>query len=623
PGIAVVAAIAVAGWWISQRPAPAPALPAPEVAAPVEVPAPVPVTPEPPPPPVVALGPIETMTARVGAVEEPRALLVARAWTARLGGDRDGAVRLAERAVARSPEDPEALALLAELYVEADQEPDLARELRRRAQQKGPQNVAASRAMARIAWTQGRVDAALAEAERCVSLAPDDVGCRAVNLAVTEGGRDPANVLYAYDELAKAWPANRELARRGALLAVAADAGGAEDRVAAARKLLPKDEDLKRADAKLRMRVGDLDGALSLLGVPSPNAAPDGALDAAAILVAKGDGAGARAWLDALPEPGRAESRARYRLLAVQARLLLARADASRSPEVAAAAAALADLGGRSAAEIQAKVLAATFAGGDVAAAWTAPDPEKSPRRDVARAWLARAAAEVAAGRPPEALSAAEEAVKADPSDPTAHLWKTQALLLAQNGNGAMAALRAAVAAVDGQAARRSPVDAALPVPAPAHLALDKLGAGDLALRNQRALAEDVIAWLRGGSPSLDPSDVTEAELHALRARVRLARGDAAGALVEIEKAAAMQPRQAAWHVVRAQAQVALGRWSDAERSLETIRSAGHRTPIVSALRAQVAKARKSPAAALDAAREAVAADPADVVARRLLRELD
>jgi tetratricopeptide (TPR) repeat protein len=613
PGLVLVAALAGAGWWFSRGAPEAPvepAAPAPPVAA-ASVAAPVPVAPPPAP-----AGALDALAARVGEVEEPRALLVARAWSARFAGDLPAAVTAAERAVVRAPDDPEALGLLAELYVLADREPALAKELRARANEKGPHSAAASRATASIAFAQGRADAALAEAERCLQLAPDDVGCRAVHLAVTESGRDPANLLYAYDALARDWPANRELVRHAALLAARADAAGAEERLAAARKLFRDDAELAHADSRQRLRAGDLDGALALLGSPAADVSPEVALDAAGILVAKGDGAGARAWLDVLPEPGGADARARYRLLALQARILLAEADPARAADVAPAAVALAELGGKGAADLQARVIAARLGGPDVA--WAAPDPATEHRRDVARAWMARVALLVEKGRAPDALAAAEEAVKADPSDPAAHLWKARALMVAQNPKGAYDALRAAVARVDGQAARRSGVGGALPVPAPTAW----IGDADLNLTTEAGFARRVWTWLHGQTPALD-GGAGDPELHALRARVRLQQGDPAGALAEIDRASAAQPREAAWHVVRVQALVALGRWADAERSLETIRSAGVQTPIVHALRAQVAKARKSPAVALDAARAATAADPLDVEARRLLRALD
>ena len=75
--------------------------------------------------------------------------------------------------------------------------------------------------------------------------------------------------------------------------------------------------------------------------------------------------------------------------------------------------------------------------------------------------------------------------------------------------------------------------------------------------------------------------------------------------------------------MVRAQALLAARRLTEAEPAVELVRSGGDKGVLYWTMRAEIGRARKNPAAALDAARAAVAADPLDVPARQLLRASD
>lgn len=611
-------AVAAAAAWFALQPAPPAPAPAPPVVEAVPVPT------EAPPP--VAKDVLAELAARVGPVVEPRETLVADAWKAWLGATPKGlaqALTLAERAVVAAPEDPEALALLAALVAETGGDAEVGAAALARAQGASASLPVVRWATARVALLQGRLADAQAEAERCVNESPADLACRAVLLETTDSGRrDPANVLYAYDELAREWPENKNLARRAAVVAAERDAPGAEARLAAARKALPGDQALLAAEAVLTLKNGDLRAGLALAGKVSP-APLSLALEAAAADLALGDGDAAARRLEGKVAPESPEIKLRLALLRVQAQILRARAGAHDAG--AAASAAVEQLGDFEAgrpAVVQARALAARAAGKPVS--WGRLDTRGATGRDIARLWLSQAEVALAEGRAPDAVRAADEAVAADPADPAVHLWRARARLAAQNAPGAIEALRDAVLLVDGSVADRHPVSSALAVSAPSLRGDLAAVLQDPTLAQGLPWAGAVAAWLEGdlaaAAAALAGADGQEPLLLALRARVALAQGDAAGALVSLDRALAIEPKGGALQLLRAEALAARGRWAEAATAISLAEGAGARGPIPPTLRASAAKAKGNAAGTLDAASEALKADPAYLPARKLWR---
>jgi Flp pilus assembly protein TadD len=582
-----------------------------------------------PAPAPAADGPMAALKKRVGEVDEPRTLLLARAWESRLDGSRkglDAAITSAERAVVRAPDDPEALALLAELYGEAGREPELREALLKKAEKLGPNLPAVVRAMALSEIAEGLDTDARALADGCLKSAPDDLGCREALLRSTEGTGDVANTLYAYDELAKRWPANKHLPCRAAVVAARNDVARAEERVAAARKLVPDDRDVLAAAALLDFRNGDFDEAVAIAKGFGKDVPVDVALDAAALAVARGDSAGALQWLAATE--GAKDGKDRAKLLTVQAKLVAAMGGDAAAVKAASAAAAQLDAANKTdPAGIEARGMAAALASDaqGAARAWSLLDGNEEPGVARSRALLARARSEIASGHAPDAIRSTERAIAADPVDPDAHLWHLYALLAVQNAPGLRLALDQAVLDVDGSADRRTPLAPGLRVPPPGSdiaAALAKAAEGVPDIQNDQAWIRAVIAFLEGDAATAGAS--LDGDAHpGLAARLALARDDGAAALDAADRAAARQPGETGWQLARARALALLGRWKEADAALTIVRS-GHPTGAgVHMVRAAIAKSKANTASVLEAAQAAVDADPWDLSARRLLRSVD
>jgi len=598
--------------------------------APSGVPAPGPATPAPTP---AEPHPFDALVARVGDVEEPRALLLAEAWAKRNAGGAEAlaaAVVAAERAVVRAPGDVEALALLAFLYAESGAEPVLRKALVERAARAAPKAPAVLRAAARVAIADGAADS-VPLAEDCLAAAPADLGCREVVAvarelaAVAPKLAEAENLVYAYDELARAWPENRHLPRRAALFAARTELVGAEARLAAEAKRTPKDAELLAARALLAFRAGTArEGRALLANVASPGDAL--LVEAAGEAVGRGAAAEALALVARVQRPTRASL-----LYEAQARLLAARAGKGSPAEAMAAADRLAAVDGSGAATAQVRVLVALLAGDTAAAAraWDKLPPKDAPAVDLARAWLARSALDLSLGHPREALLGADTALQWDSSDPNAYLWRAAALVASQNGPGAVDALRAAVVHVDGSHARRRAYGSALPVPADTtklRAELEAALARDPARQDALAVALAVVDWLAGDREralaGLAPVTArgSDADAFALEARLLLASGQHERSLASADRALSLRPREVAWQVVRAEALLALGRAADAERAVALARSGALPAASLHLLTARIAAMKGDSAAALVARRAAAAADPTDLVVVRALR---
>ncbi len=595
-------------------------------------PAPV-AAPIPPPPPVGA--PLGELLTRVGVVDEPRATLLAAAWDARLLATPTGhaaAIVAAERAVGRTPDDPEALALLAELLADTGEAPALRAALLGRALGTAPTAPAVRRAHALDALA--RVDLATARkfVEECLRDTPADLGCREAQLH-TLGAAAPvlkeaeaANLLYSLDQLAAAWPENRDLPRRAALLAARAEALGAEERLSAQRARFPDDDTLLAADALLAFRNGTFVAARRLVARLDPVPAPL-LVEAAGDAVGRGAPAEALALLAKVKDAPPSRD---ARLYEAQARWLLARDGAGSPADAAAAGARAAEIAPGDPAVVHVRVAIALLAknAADAAKAWETLETKGVPPVDLANAWLARAALDLALQHPREAMIEVESAIQADRSLPDVYLWQAATQVAGQNGPAAVAGLRGAIAAIDGRHARRRPYGGSLRIPAdlaPIRAGLASLLGNDPTRTDDLALALATVGWLGG---DLDAAAAivpvaergSDADALALAGRVLLARGEPEAALSRLDLAVALRPKEMAWQLVRAEALLALGRGKEAASALAAARSGVVPASSLQLLVARSAAKQGDAAAALVARRAAAAADPSDLVARRALR---
>lgn len=91
-------------------------------------------------------------------------------------------------------------------------------------------------------------------------------------------------------------------------------------------------------------------------------------------------------------------------------------------------------------------------------------------------------------------------------------------------------------------------------------------------VERQRGRSERVVRWIEAPQEHLPPGWRPPAEFWAMSAEVCLQSGLPDLALVAIDRALAMEPREAIFHHNRAAALVALGRQQDAERALSEAR---------------------------------------------------
>lgn len=576
---------------------------------------------------------IQVLVDRIGPVPEPRTLLLVEAWRARLAGGPGGeaeAVRLAERAVARSPDDVESLALLAELYAEGDRDADLRAALLRRAETLGGEGTAPRRARAWIAWVEGREGEALAAAEDCLRVDPETLPCEVVKVATGGSARPAAERVAAADALLERWPEAPRLRPWSAKLAAAE---GLPDAVARLEDLVrerPDDPSLRGALARSRLAAGDLAGAeaeATRLGEEVPAVL---AVDLARRLVAGGAPDRARRWLGRL-EPARVHPSLQggMRTLQLQASLLAAREGDAAARDLAAtqareSAATVEGVGG-----VQAVILGCSLVGdwACVERAWDRADPASASPRDRARLYQARAAAALARALPRDADPAIETALAADPRAPEGYLLAAASALASQDPTRALEALSRGVRRVDGSAARRRSSTDTLPVLidlAALRQALAAAVDGDDA---RRSLGLAAVAWL-GGQPTQAGNDLEGVELEGsavaagLQARLSLERGAAQRALAAADQALAVEPGEPGWHLLRAQALLAAGDLRRAQEALRVVQSAGGASSLAWTVEAEVAARRGDEAAVRAAALAAVEADPDDAEARALLARL-
>lgn len=576
--------------------------------------------------------PFDVFVARVGRVEEPRTYWLTEAWALRNRDEaaaRKEAVAAAEKAVARAPTDPEALALLAAVYAEAGVEPELRRILRERARARGGPAPAVTRASTLVAIADGEAAEAARLASECA--VPADLLCREATLlagiatAPTPTAAQADNLVYALDELAAAWPENVALSRHAALVAARGDVVGAEARLQSTLKVYAGHAALLDAQALLALRNGASKTGRALLAKLE---APSDAL----LLEAAGDAVGRGDFAEALKLLGRRTGPPDRltRVYDAQAKLLATRAGKGSASDALLAAERAARADGNGPVGVQVWVAAAMLAGDRAAAvrAWDALQARGGDPVDLGRARLALAASDYDQGLFREALVAVDAAIEADRAAPEGHLWKAAILASVQNAPGAVDALRSAVSAVDDTHLRRRAYGGALrtlPDAAAVRGQLSKLLNDDPTRTDDAALATAVALWLGGDDAgalaAVEPVAArgSDGEALALKARLLFARGQSAAALAAVDQALARRPKEATWILLRARALLAAGRAEEAEAALAVARSGTLPAGSMHHFAADLARRRGDDARAQVALRSA-SADAYDLVARRALR---
>ncbi len=533
-GLAVVG-IAGLGWWWWQNRAPREEIAAsarPSEAAPGAA--------------VVAVLQLET-----GAIVDPVRLLVARSWAARVRETPTAlaeATRFAEAAVARAPDDVEALGLLVALYSQTGEEPSRASALMERVAALAPTSPHVAAASAENLLAAGESAGARAQLAACLSAVPDDLQCAEVADRLDGGVNGAA--------LAARWPEHVGIGRRDAL----AGARGAKGVAAleATLRRIPGDVVLTQELARMRYAAGAVASAGELcrrLGVDAP---PDVVARLAGAAIVAGDPAAALAWVTLVGEAGTPQERADLRLRRAQALVLQAQAhpaDTARSTAALEATTSALELGRGDPAAIQARLLAALvvkdFAAGQ--RAFERLDTTGAAPGDLAGVYVARVALDVAQGVPAQSQRWMDEAVRLDPRSPDVWLWSATLAVAGQNPGGALGALRRAVAAVD-----VSSRDGLRTLPMRADVALLTNGlvnlvGGDASRERDLTLGLSVLDWL-GGQPDRAVARIAgasggseDAALWALYARLLWARKDQYGAADAIARARALDGRTPAW----------------------------------------------------------------------------
>ncbi len=581
-------------------------------------------------------GPVDSLVARIGPVSDPRTLLHARAWNSRFEGSAlglDAAIISAEHAVARLPDDASTLALLAELYAEADREPALVAALLTRARTVDRGSLAVLRALVASAVRQGvpaETDAAL---QACFALDARDLDCRYWAMVARGAGTDAAVTLAQWDELVTAWPANRSMVRHAALFAAREDLASAGPRLLGLRRQIKEDVGIESAYATILYRDGDLAAGEDVVRRLGGGVSEDLVVTAAQGALARGDVPGALKWLEGRTFTGEDAGR-HAALVDAQSRWILGnKAGGAAVDEARAAAVRLAEKRGTTMPILQARALIARLSGDAAGEAklWALLDNRPTANRDDARVHLTHAWSDYERNQPREALSSCEFALRADAHSPAVYVWMGLVQIASHNPSGAFEAMRDAVRAVDGQDARRGDLGAALAPPVPTAELRDRfaeLVGGDATLQSRGVFARATAAWL-GGDDATALAEITpqiakteDAETMALAARIHLRRGNLPLASELAEKVARIRPKEAAYHLLHAQILVRQERWAEAEQAIGIVRSAGTPSALLYALSAEVARARGDKGAALIAAREAARFDPTDLDSRRLMRTI-
>ncbi len=593
----------------------------------------------------VEADPLAARIATVGTADSPRTLELALAWRERGTQTPQGRKRALDHALcaaARWPHDAEALALLAALWTEADDEPDLRRRALERARAASPTLPTVRFARGVAALRSGRVAEARRFAENCLEDAPDFLPCE--ELRIDALGVDAAGVtavVAAYDALAARWPSNAAPVARAAVLAATADLPTARARIDEARRRMPNHPGLLAADVALRFRDGEVQVARSLASALGPAPSTAIALAAAEADIAANDAASALQWLRSVENTDAAGDveRRRIRRLVAQARWLLARLNGEPSALDAAvrAASRLRESGASGPADAQVLMLVACATDDPIGfeRAWAQMSTVDAAGRDIARAWsiraaqLARAPGVCPTGRDAkprfrDAANAAEDAVAAEPSEPVGHLWRVALYAELRDPERLQGAIADALRHVDGRADRRNPSGGALVVGPDAAWVADILRVGaDGGAASLTPLAGATMAWLAG---DLDRASAGLAGLaasrdtRALRARVAFAKGDTQVALSYADTLVREEPREPAWHLLRAQGLARVRRHAEAAAELDRAAALRPTSSLVASLRAEVVAARGNRADAQAFAADALARDPLDLVARRAVR---
>lgn len=590
----------------------------------------------PPPPPQPKL--LDALVARVGAVGEPRATLLARAWGARLAGGAKGeteALAIAERAVARSPKDPESLGLLAEVLAGLRRDGPLVDELISECELAAPVADACARAKAAKIIAGGDLAAARGVIQDCAG--KGDFPCRALYVATANpDGLYASESLAAVDKLALEWPQNRELARKGAILAAGLDLPESTARVDAIRAEIQGDIPLETVHARLLLLDGRSKDAASVVAAMGEAAPVDIRVAVAAAAAASGRGPEAQSLLGTLHTASGVEPavQAQARLAWAQAAYFAAAADPAQLDAAKAAILSLVELGRADPAVAQVRALVAHLYGnhGEEVKAWSSLDESKRPGAALARALNTQVRLGVEANLPvSELIPLAERARRADPQAGETHLWLARVHLVGGNAPQAVDILRASVLVVDGQQFRRRADLGTLPNPLPTAEVLDGLKQGigsDATFGRSYELARATVHYLAGnfaearreleaaGNVEDDPDSL------ALRARVRASGKDVGLAVADWERVVRERPKEPAYLLGYLQALVAANRVRDAAPFLDSVSSSPLTTPQVLVVRGEVRAALGEQAAALRDFQDAIARDPFDVQSRLRHRRL-
>ena len=570
--------------------------------------------------------------------EEPRAALLAAAWRAWDDGTPEGLARATDRArtaAARAPADAEAQAALVFFLSMANADPQAREIALRRAYEVGAGTAALQLAEAAVALREGKRERAILLAEACAAEHPDMLPCR--QLALDASPDDTATLTdrrIAYDALARDWPSSVRVRAQRARVAVRMDSPDAETLLAEVRALLPDDPRLMVADAELRFKNGDVQGAQTLARAVGERPTVTVALGTAEVAIAEHRAEDALTALAPVREvaPTDPGEIARGLLLEAQARLLRAESNAT-SDTIEALVAALpplvrVDAAGAASVQVRLRTarLRADPRAGDVA--WAGAHVASENRRDRARLWATRAVSLLERGQLAAAARAADDAIELDSSEVAPHVVRMAVAASLRQPAELEAALRGAVVGIDGRASRRRVQGGALVEPPPfgeAREAFERLARTAPSVAVMRA--QTVLAWLEGtgGAPGFVEGD---AVMCGLGAREALRRAELGNALALANCASAAEPDERAWHVARLEALVALRRWEVAQDALASAtrrldERADHsvvRDPYLDALAAEVAAGRGDRATMMKVGRLALAGDPLDVVTRQMLR---
>lgn len=577
---------------------------------------------------------IRQLLTRVGEVEEPRTLLMAQAWVARTRpetGAMETALGLAERAVARAPDSPDALALLAEILADLGREPQLRAALIKVARSLAPNSVAWHRAAAASALADGKASDAAEHLAACLGAAPEDLPCQFLDLRLSAATNGPG-ALPGFDKLAAAWPENLRVDRSAAILAAQADAPDAVARVQRARSRVKVDADLDGATALLRFRDGAVTQARAMAAKIGERASIELALTAGEAAIVAGAPADAIRWVERTKDgvlSGPQSDRAH--LLLAQGRYLQARSDASFEKDAREAAAELAKVDGASPASTQVRALIAGLGGKPPGDVWSGMEAKGADAIDVHRAWLGRASLALARGDIKDALTSAEQARIAAPHEAEAYLWGAAAAVAGADAGKAIELLQRGLLARDARSERRNPIGGALPIPADTGALQAQLDAALTARPSGKldpAFATAAVAALAGdGKAALAAYPKPKAEHGAagiaLVARANLLTKNAAGAVAALNQADASMAQEPGLATLRVEAALLAGASNGAATAaVATLLGTSPKDAYYHGLKAELARLAGDRAAARAEAEVASRADPRDSEARRLYRAL-